>query len=209
MRKTLIILMLTAALSCAAGDDVERIFAEAPGTLFNSLSYSTRYELLNNFKQGKKNEALNNLGTAESRILKLSSGYLLVATSSSKTVELKLITQPKGDTVIAVIETVFTPVKDSRLSFYDLKWNRLDNSRFITVPTAADFFVAKAPKELRDELLNQLSFAMINMEFDGEEIVARCNLKDFYMNNDYKSYEKWVRPSITYILKKGKFKMKK
>ena len=201
--------MFAAALSCSAGDGLEQLFAEEPGTLFNSLTYSARYELLNKFKQNKPDEVLNNFQTTESRILKLSKDHLVVATSSSRTVELKLIVQPKNDTVLAVLETVSTPVNDSRLSFYDLKWNRLDDSRFIVMPTAADFFVPKASKELRDELLNQLSFAMIEMEFDGDTLVARCNLKDFYMGNDYKHYEPWVKPSVTYVLNKGKFKMKK
>ena len=209
MRKTLILVMLAAALTCAAGDGVERLFAEEPGTLFNSLTYSARYELLNKFKQNKSDEVLNNFQTNETRILKLSEKHLVVATSSSRTVELKLIALPKNDTVLAVLETVSTPVKDSRLSFYDLNWNRLDDSQFIAMPTTADFFVPKVSKELRDELLNQLSFAMIEMEFEGDTLVARCNLKDFYMGNDFKHYEKWVRPSIAYVLNKGKFKMKK
>lgn len=201
--------MLAVAFSCAAGDGVEQLFAEEPGALFNSLTYSARYELLNKFKQDKSDEVLNNFQTTESRILKLSKEHLIVATSSSRTVELKLIAQPKNDTVLAVLETVSTPVKDSRLSFYDLKWNRLDDSQFITMPSVADFFVPKASKELRDELLNQLSFAMIEMEFEGDTLVARCNFKDFYMGDDFKHYEQWVRPSIAYVLNKGKFKMKK
>ncbi len=201
--------MLSLGLSCSAYDGVAQLFAEESGDLFNSLSYSARYEMLNNFTQGKNAEVMNNFRTTESRILQLSHEHMIVATSSGKTVELKLFPISKTDTVIAVIETVATPVKDSYLSFYDMKWKQLDASQFIVMPQLEDFFLPKAPKDQCEELARQLSFAMIEMHFEGDNLVARCNLNDFYMGDDFGHYKHLVTPSVVYILQKGKFKKKK
>jgi hypothetical protein len=198
--------MLGAAMACSAYDGVARLFAEESGDLFNSLSFSARYQMLNNYYSNEKSEVFNNLQTTESRILNISNDDMLIATSSGKTVELKLLPVGKNDTVIVVIETVATPIKDSQLSFYDLKWKRLDDSRFITKPQMQDFIQQQAPKEKRQEIMNLVHFAMIEMAFEGNTLVARCNLQDFYMGDDFKHYSQWVNSRITYVLNKGKLK---
>lgn len=208
MRKILIMLMLSASMACYAYEGVARLFTEESGDMFSSLSFSARYQMVNNYSSVEKSEVLNNLQTTESRILKLEYDYMKVATSAGKTVELKLVPQVKNDTVLAVIETVATPVKDSKLSFYDLKWNRLETSRFIKIPQLADFFMPKAPKASCEELERLVNFAMIEMTFDGDDLVARCNLEDFYLGNDFKHYKSLVINRIVYTLKKGKFEKK-
>ena len=83
-----------------AYDGVARLFTDESGELFNSLSLSARYELLNNFSKGETVEVVNNLRTTESRITQLTSDHMVVATSSARTVEMKLLPRAKGDTVL-------------------------------------------------------------------------------------------------------------
>lgn len=198
--------LLAVAAMGYAYDGVARLFTDESGELFNSLSLSARYELLNNFSKGETVEVVNNLRTTESRITQLTSDHMVVATSSARTVEMKLLPRAKGDTVLAVIETVATPVKDSRLTFYDMKWNPLEASKFIKMPEAADFFLPSVNKEKRDEMLSMLNFAMIEMAFDGDNLVARCNLEDFFLGDDFKFYKPLVTNRIVYTVKKAKFK---
>ena len=179
-----------------AYDGVARLFTDESGELFNSLSLSARYELLNNFSKGETVEVVNNLRTTESRITQLTSDHMVVATSSARTVEMKLLPKAKGDTVLAVIETVATPVKDSRLTFYDMKWNPLEASKFIKMPEAADFFLPSVNKEKRDEMLSMLN----------DNLVARCNLEDFFLGDNFKFYKPLVTNRIVYTVKKAKFK---
>jgi hypothetical protein len=133
---------------------------------------------------------------------------MVIATSSVRTVELKLIPQGKNDSIVAVIETVATPVKDSKLSFYDMKWNKLDAANFIKMPELGDFIVSSVPKEKRQELMSAVNFAMIEMAFEGDTLVARCNLQDFYLGDDFKNYAKWVAKRIEYNINKGVLKRK-
>ena len=132
---------------------------------------------------------------------------MVIATSAGRTVEMKLLPKSKKDTVIAVIETVATPYKDSRLSFYGTKWNRLDASQFIKkMPDIDDFIRTNAPKTLREDLLSGISFAMIEMTFQGNSMVATCNLKDFYLGQDFKKMEPYLIGKIVYVIDKSKFK---
>lgn len=209
MKRFLIISALVAVATMGyAYDGVARLFTEESGELFNSLSFSARYELLGNFSKSEKSEVMNNLRTNESRITQLTHDYMVIATSSGKTVEMKLLPKSKGDTVLAVIETVATPVKDSRLSFYDMKWNKLDASQFIKMPELDDFFLPSASKEKREEFMAMLNFAMVEMTFEGDNLVARCNLEDFYMGEDFRLYKPLLTNRIVYTVKKAKFKRK-
>ena len=113
------------AFSAVAYDGVSKFFVEENGDIFNSIAVSTRYELINNYGRDDKTELYNDLHTSETRVLVLNDQYMKIATSSAQTVELKLLHKSKRDTVIAVIETVATPYKDSRLTFYNTKWQQI------------------------------------------------------------------------------------
>ena len=207
MRKFLLILAFAIGITASAYDGVSKLFLEENSGLFAPLQLSMRYELLNNYGRADASEVLNSLRTTESRILKLENDYMVIATSAGRTVEMKLLPKSKKDTVIAVIETVATPYKDSRLAFYDTKWKRLDASQFIKkMPDIDDFIRTNAPKTLRDDLLSNMSFAMIEMTFQGNLMVATCNLKDFYLGQDFKKMEPYLTGRIVYGIDKSKFK---
>ena len=192
----------------SAYDGVSKLFVEENGDLFNSLSLTTRYELLNNYGRDDKSEVLNNLHTNESRITRLTPDHMIIATSAGKTIELKLLQRSKNDTVIAVIETVATPYKDSRLSFYNTKWERLESAEFIIMPTVEDFISRKTSREMREEIMASLQFAMIEMQIQDSFLVAKCNLQDFFLGDDFAKYKSFVTDKIVYNINKAKIKRK-
>lgn len=211
MKKSIIIsalLMFLSAFSAGAYSGVSKLFVEENGELFNAISVSTRYELINNYGRSDKTEIYNDLRTEESRILALEEEYMKIATSSAQTVELKLLHKSKRDTVIAVIETVATPYKDSRLSFYDTKWEKLDASKFIKMPTFDDFILPSMPKDLRNDLVNSLMMTMIELRFEGETLVAECNAQDFFISNDFKTFKPYLVNRVVYNIKNSSIKKK-
>lgn len=210
MKKTLLILVtLLVGQTMSAYDGVAKLFTEEKGEIFNTLSLVARYDLLNNYGKETKAEQVNGLQTSESHILKLSHDYMLIATSAGGRVEMKLLPKSKKDTVLAVIETVITPYKDSRISFYDMNWNQLPTEKFITVPTIDDFINAKASKQLAEELKSLVYFAMIELTFEDETLVATCNLEDFYLGENFSRYAPIVMDRVVYNIKKAKFKKEK
>ena len=201
-------LVLLSSFNAWAYSGVSKLFVEENGELFNSISVSTRYELINNYGRADKTDIFNDLRTEESKILVLEEEYMKIATSSVQTVELKLLHKSKRDTVIAVIETVATPYKDSRLTFYDTKWQKLDASKFIKMPVFDDFILPSMPKDMRNDLINSMMLTMIELSFEGETLVAECNAQNFFIGNDYKSFQPYLAKKVVYAINKGKFKKK-
>lgn len=200
--------MALAAFNAGAYDGVRKYFVEENGELFNSITVTTRYELINNYGRTDKTDILNDLRTDETKILVLSDEYMKIATSSARTVELKMLHKSKSEIVIAVIETVATPYKDSRLTFYDTKWQKLDASKFIMMPAFDDFILLSMPKDLRNDLINSLMMTMIELHFEGETLVAECNASDFFMGEDFKIFQPYLAKKVVYTINKGKFKKK-
>ena len=211
MRKSIIIsalLVFLSSFSAGAYSGVSKLFVEENGELFNSITISTRYELINNYGRADKTDIFNDLRTEESKIIVLEEEYMKIATSSMQTVELKLLHKSKRDTVIAVIETVATPYKDSRLTFYDTKWQKLDASKFIKMPVFDDFILPSMPKDMRNDLINSMMLTMIELSFEGETLVAECNAHNFFIGNDFKSFEPYLAKKVVYAINKDKFKKK-
>lgn len=201
-------MIIALAFYAGAYDGVSKLFVEENGDLFNSITMSTRYELINNYGRADKTELYNDLHTEETRILALTDEYMKIATSSAQTVELKLLHKSKRDTVIAVIETVAVPYKDSRLTFYDTKWNKLDASKFIKMPTFDDFILPSMPKDLRNNLVNSMMMTMIELRFEGETLVAQCNANDFFMGEDFNTFQPYLAKKVVYTIKNCTFKKK-
>ena len=204
----IVVVMALAALDAGAYEGVSKYFVEENADIFNSIAVATRYELINNYDRVDQTEILNDLGTEESRVLVLEDEYMKIATSSAQTVELKLLHKSKRDTVIAVIETVATPYKDSRLTFYDSKWHELDASRFIKMPTFDDFILPSMPKKLRNDFVNSLMMTMIELRFEGDTLVAEFRANDFFMGDDFNTFQPYLAKKVVYIINKGTFKKK-
>ncbi len=201
-----VVIVALAAFSAEAYDGVSKLFVEENGDIFNSIAVATRYELINNYGRADKTEILNDLRSDDTRVLALSDEYMKVATSSAQTVELMLLHKSKRDTVIAVIETVATPYKDSRLTFYDTKWQKLDAARFIKMPTLDDFMLPSMSSEMRSNFVNSMMLTMMELHFEGETLVAECNFSNFFMGDDLKSFLPHLTKRVVYTIKNSTFK---
>lgn len=190
-------------------EGVSKLFLEEKGDIFNSLSLSTRYDLLNYYGKESKKDVINDLETSETHLLKLTDDYMLISTSSARTVEMKMLPKSSRDTVVVVIETVATPYKDSRITFYDTKWKQLETTTFFTPPTVDDFILPNASKQLREELKGAVYFAMIEMKLEDNTLVAQCNLEDFFLGESFTRYSSIVTKKVVYDIKKAKFKKAK
>ena len=135
--------------------------------------------------------------------------YLKVQTSGSKVVEMRMLTTGTRDTVIVVIETVLTPVPDSKLTLWNSKWQMLRTDRHFKMPSIDDFIVKKMPRELRADLQDAMIFPLIQLTFKGdhrEQVEATHGLEQFLAPSEFKRFAPYLKPSITYRMSGTKIK---
>jgi len=179
---------------------ISDFFASEPGKIFPLLTRTNRLDMVDYYNNGQDVDMVNNLeGTSTFR--DLDSTYLMIATSGSRTVEMRLLTSGK-DSLIAVIETAKLPVCDSRISFWTTDWQPAKNGdKMFAMPTIDDFIARDMPRELRRDLQDAMIFPVINLTFAGEglnTLVASHMLKDFLAPSEYARFEPYLKPHIYY-----------
>ncbi len=201
MKRFYSILVLSLALLPLTGTarTIADFFASEPGNIFPLLTRTNRLDMVDYYNSGQTFAMANNL-TGESSLLELDSTYLKVQTSHAKVVEMVMRKVGK-DTVITVIETVMTPTPDSRLTQWNVHWQRYISDRLFTMPAIDDFFVKKMPRELRADLQDAMIFPLIRLTFKGEKrdlIEATHGLEQFLAPSEYKRYAGYLKPSLNY-----------
>lgn len=201
MRRILSIIILSMALMPSTGiaRTVADLFATEPGNIFPLLTRTNRLDMVDYYNSGQQVAVPNNLA-GESRLLEMDSAYLKVQTSESRVVEM-LIRQAGKDTVITVIETVLTPVPDSRLTQWNVHWQRFTSEKLFAMPGIDDFIAVKMSRELRAELQAAMVFPLVQLTFKGENhgtIEATHGLDRFLVTEEFKRFAPYLKPSISY-----------
>ena len=201
MKRLLSILCLSLALLPLTGmaRTISDFFASEPGNIFPLLTRTGRLDMVDYYNSGKTVEIANNL-EGESSLLQLDSAYLKVQTSKNRIVEMRMRTAGK-DTVITVIETVMTPVPDSRLTQWNVHWQRFTSDKLFAMPGIDDFIIRKMPHDLRADLQDAMIFPLIQLTFKGEGhdiIEAAHGLEQFLAKEEYQRYSSYLKPSISY-----------
>lgn len=184
------------------------LFASEPGYIFPLLTRTVRLDLVDYYNSGQVVTLPNNLG-GDCGLVELDGDYLKVNTSGSRVVEMRMWTDGRKDTVIAVIETVMTPVPDSRLTLWNPQWQPFYTDRLFKMPGIDDFIVKKMPRELRADLQDAMIFSLIQLTFKGEKhdvIEAAHGLQQFLAPDEYKRYADYLRPTLNYRFNGNKVK---
>lgn len=209
MRRLYGFIILSMALLPLTGTarTIADLFADEPGKIFQLLTRTNRLDMVDYYNNGQKVDQQNNLA-GTSKLIELDSAYLKVQTSASKMVEMRLLT-PGRDTVIIVIETVLTPVPDSRLTVWNQQWQQLKTEKHFKMPKIDDFIDKNMPRELRADLHDAMVFPLIQLAFQGEkhdEIVATHGLEQFLVPDEHKRFASHLKPSLTYRINGNKIK---
>jgi hypothetical protein len=178
---------------------ISDFFASEPGNIFPLLTRTSRLDMVDYYNSGKTVAIANNL-EGESSLLQLDSAYLKVQTSKNRIVEMRMRTAGK-DTVITVIETVMTPVPDSRLTQWNVHWQRFTSYKLFAMPGIDDFIIRKMPHDLRADLQDAMIFPLVQLTFKGEGhdiIEAAHGLEQFLAKEEYQRYSSYLKPSISY-----------
>lgn len=174
-------------------------FATEPGNIFALLTRTYRLDMVDYYNSGQVVSVTNNL-VGEAKLIEMDSVYIKVQTSPSRVVEM-LMRKAGKDTVITVIETVMTPIPDSRLTQWNVHWQQFTSDRLFSMPVIDDFFVRKMDRELRADLQDAMIFPLIKLSFKGDNhdvIEASHGLEQFLAPSEYKRFAPYLKPSLNY-----------
>ena len=202
---TIVAAALTAVAQRLQDPAVGRIMCSEPGNVLADVTPNLRAELLAYYIGGTKVEKDNDMGE-KCGIDTVTDQYLRLHTSVSREVQMRLLVKGKhkGDTVVAVIETVKTPIPDSRLTFYDTQWNPAQAKRVVKeFPSIDAFYRTGIAKDAKADTEQRIDFAVISLDFEGKDfgtLVARQRLQEFYSKDDYAKIGKSLYSTLTYSI---------
>jgi hypothetical protein len=134
---TLIVLILCLTTNGLSQTTAE-LFISMPAREMPLLNTNARAELLDSFI-ANGNAATVNAFEDTCRLIALSEDRLQLSSPGGLT-ELIVLTMPNESKLVCLISTVFTPVCDSRISFFTIKWKPLETGLFFK-PAGRNSFI--------------------------------------------------------------------
>lgn len=149
MKKFLTAALLGAFLAvpvCAT--DIREVFVNMPDSLLTLLSRNDRLDLIDYMDLGMDAVVTNRLA-GPTMLKKLSSDRLVLQYTDMTEIQIKLFERQNSEPVICIVHTAGSSgLEDSRISFYDTSWNRLETSKLVKIPDFDDFI---GKKDLRTD----------------------------------------------------------
>lgn len=182
-RHILLSLLLLSSIAIYGRRPVDTYFVTAPKQLLPQLSENNRKDLIDLFDAGQESRIRHPLGgTVE--IISLDDRQITVQLSSASSLQIALL--PVADTtgIIAVIENVSLPARDSRLSFYDTQWQPIPTERVFTAPTP-ETFMDKGSKRERRQAAGLVDLLPVTYTIEGNTLLASETLKEYLPDEIY------------------------
>lgn len=167
-------------------------FVDAPTSQLLLLDRNTRLDMLDYFNSGMATTSTNTLN-GRSKIVRNEPLSLVVEVSSSSTMQFALVTL-KSDTLIAVIETVNTPVPDSSIRFYKSDWTEAKAQP--EMPTYKSFITKEKKAAVKTATLPDMIFYTIDFDAEHGEFVFLNTTTGYYVAADRPDGVDLMSPSI-------------
>ena len=150
MNRIIISILLIFPVITAQAQKMEDAFVKMPDDIIIQLEEAWRKDLVDLYKSGKP-ATLENTMQGKSTLLNLTVDYLLLQSTEHSSVELKLLPLVNNTFIICMVETVYAPVADSRVSFYTTEWQSLAADGLYT-PVTEDLFLKEKAELSQSEL---------------------------------------------------------
>lgn len=175
-----ILILLLLICGNLPAQSLKDLFLKMPVELLPLLKENDRLDLIDLY-EAKMNIPVTNRLDGKSSIKMLTDNYMYLTLSASSSMQIKMLTDVSGDTLLCVVNTVSAEAADSRIRLYKNDWQPVENGFFDT-PAIADFFIqsdsTKEALELADIYLVEL-----NLSPEDNTLVAEYTLPR-YMNKE-------------------------
>lgn len=209
MRQFVIGLFLICSVFCAKAQKMEAYFINMPDDVVVQLEEAWRKDLVDLYHSGKT-ASLENTMQGKSVLQEMTDDYLLLQSTEYSTVELKLLPLVNNTHVICMIETVYAPVADSRVSFFTTEWQALPAGDMFR-PVADDWFWNEETDRLSAVFLDvksKLDIHLMKYCLDAANTTLTAEYTTpQYLDNEYQEKAKPLLKSMpkVYEWKSGRF----
>lgn len=199
LRYMLVFLMLMCAVNLNAREASD-FFLDIPNKHLPLLDRNTRLDMVDYFKAGLMTGTKTGLG-GEARILTEHPRRMLVSVSRDATVEIALV-KAGSDTLVALIETVKTPIPDSFITIMNKDFS---NPRVIPMPDARMFAEPTKAKVVSASSEPLMMFVSAGFDPDNNAFIFTNNTLEYYPSAEVPEVAKMLRSQIHGVLKGDKF----
>ena len=195
MRLPFALLALAGALTVSAQLTAESAFTSAPAEVFPLLERNSRLDMIDYFRSGLDTPTANRLDGG-SRVTALSDSKMDLNLSDASSAQIVLL--PAGsDTIIAVVNTLAMPGKDSSVSFYSSQWKKLSGENIFKAPIMDDWMTkGHSTREVTD--VTPFMIASITIDPAAGSLTVNNNLSAFLAPEVYESIAPAMLPQLTY-----------
>ncbi len=135
MKKFAFFLMLT-PLTLFARFSAKDALMTAPAAAIGYINKTERLDMADYLDAGLTDHSVRNRRNGQSRLTELTDSTFVIENGEVQTITARLLAG-KSDTLIAIIETLKTPAKDSKLTVYNKAWQPV--SKAWREPTTKDW----------------------------------------------------------------------
>lgn len=168
MKRYIALLVVSVLVVSVNAKSLRDLWTSMPDSLLPVLDKNLRLEMVELEDMGVKPEVKNLLG--ENCVMDtLTSNFLQVATSEVSSLQVKLLPQEAGDSLLCVVKTFCAPEKESEVAFYNQDWKLLDVKACLdeTATFVASYFQAK-PDTMQEERYQELKASLEPVMFYAE-----------------------------------------
>ena len=199
LRRLFFLSAVATALMSQAVEPAAQLFAAMPDSLVPSLEVNRRKDLIDLFHAGQSAQVTTKLG-GTARMTQLQENLVVLSLSQQSQMLLHNYTTGSGDTLVALVNTVYAPAGDSRIRFFNSAWRELPASKYIEQPTRDDFFLFpdSLSKTQREELMRPVDICLVEYTFESDgSICARQSWEKYLDRETYNRLKPYLRESIT------------
>lgn len=193
MKRVTIAFIAFISLFCgsAQAQDLRALFIEMPDTLLPLLTDNDRRDMIDFWDARMSTSVVNRLD-GKSRITALTDDFLSVELSRSSSMQIKMLNVEGGDTLLCIVNTVGAEAYDSRIHFYNSRWERVDGLKF-AMPSIVDFFF---PSDSVDKALavSDIYLVKLSLSADSDSLKAEYTMPLYMSRSDSARVAPQLRP---------------
>ena len=206
MRHFFFSILFSCLLVETGAQKMEDIFIKMPDDLIVQLEEAWRKDLVELYKS-RKPAVVDNTMMGKSILNKLTDDYLLLQTTERSNVELRLLPLVNNTHIICMIQTIYGPVADSRISFFTTEWQQLLPDDLIT-PVDADWFRHDDADQTVFDSFSSSELFLLKYSLSEEKAILTAEYMTPYLldDNSQKAMKALIKTeNKTYEWKSGRF----